>query len=137
MASEFTLRVLTPMGEVLNTQARALRVTAWDGQTGVLARHAPMLTKLEIGVAVVTEAGGQKRWLATVGGVMRVKREEVLVLVTAAEEAAEIDVERAQKALERARQRLAARRGEVDISRAELALARAANRLRVATHARR
>lgn len=137
MASEFTLRVLTPMGEVLTTQARALRVTAWDGQTGVLARHAPMLTKLEIGVAVVTEAGGQKRWLATVGGVMRVKREEVLVLVTAAEEAAEIDVERAQKALERARQRLAARRGEVDISRAELALARAANRLRVATHARR
>ena len=137
MASEFTLRVLTPMGEVLNTQARALRVTAWDGQTGVLARHAPMLTKLEIGVAVVTEAGGQKRWLATVGGVMRVKRDEVLLLVTAAEEAAEIDVERAQKALERARQRLAARHGEVDISRAELALARASNRLRVATQAHR
>lgn len=136
MAGDFRLRVLTPMGEVLDTRARSLRVTAWDGEVGVLARHAPMIEKLEIGSTVVTEADGTKRWLATIGGVMRVKRDEVVLLVGAAEEAAEIDVERAEKSLERARHRLATREGEIDISRAELALARATNRLRVAEHAR-
>ncbi len=137
MAGEFRLRVLTPMGEILRTRARSLCVTAWDGQLGVLGGHAPMVEKLEIGSTLVTESGGQRRWFATIAGVMRVKRGEVVLLVGAAEEAAEIDVERAHKALERARHRLVNREGEVDISRAELALARASNRLKVFEHADR
>lgn len=131
-ASDFKLRILTPMGEPLNTRARALRVEAWGGQLGVLARHAPMIAQLRIGQAVVTETGGEKRWFATVDGVLQVKDDEVVMLVGAAEEAEEIDIERAERALERAQQRLAAREDETDISRAELALARAMNRLTVA-----
>ena len=134
MAGEFRLRVLTPMGEVLRARAQALRVSAWDGQLGVLGGHAPMVEQLAIGSTVVTESSGKKRWFATIAGVMHVKRDEVVLMVGAAEEADEIDVERAHKALERAQHRLAIREGEVDISRAELALARAWNRLRVAEH---
>ncbi len=133
---QFALRILTPMGEAVNTDARAIRVEAWDGQVGVLARHAPMITELEIGSAVITEADGERRWFAMVGGVMRVKEGEVVLMVSAAEEAEEIDVDRARRALQRAEQRLAAREGEVDLSRAELALARAMNRLKVAEHGR-
>lgn len=124
------------MGEALNARAVALRAEAWEGQLGVLAMHAPMLATLRIGAAVVTQPGGEKRWLATAGGVLHVKESEVVMLVEAAEEAEEIDIERAQRALERAEHRLAGRDGETDISRAELALARAANRLRVAEHIR-
>ena len=137
MAAEFRIRVLSPMGEVLNTMARSLRVTAWDGQVGVLAGHAPMVELLAIGPTLVTEADGTERWLATVEGIMRVKRDEVVLLVAASEEAPEIDVERAHRALQRARERLGARPAEVDISRAELARSRAMNRLRVAEHAGR
>ena len=108
MAGTFALRVLTPMGEVLSTRAKSLQISAYDGLVGVLARHAPMVTELDLG------------------------RAEVVVLTEAAEEAAEIDIERAQHALERARQRLSARERGVDVSRAELAFARALNRLRVA-----
>ncbi|MGI5817940.1 MAG: ATP synthase F1 subunit epsilon [Armatimonadota bacterium] len=134
-ADTFTLRVLTPMGEALNMDASALRVPAWDGQLGVLARHAPMIALLRIGSSVVTGPDGRRRWLATVGGVLRVKRDEVVMLVDAAEEADEIDVERAHRALARAQQRLATRADDTDIARAEMALARAANRLRVAESA--
>lgn len=123
------------MGEVLNTRAMALRVTAWDGQLGVLAGHAPLVEQLDIGSVIVTEPSGTKRWLATVGGVLHVKSDGVVILVDAAEEAEQIDVERARRALERAEQRLATRQDETDVTRAELALARAANRLRVAQYA--
>lgn len=131
-SGQFKLRVLTPMGEVLNTSAVALRVEAWDGQLGVLARHAPMVARLRIGSAVVTEPGGNKRWLATVQGLLRVKEDEVVMLVRAAEEAEDIDVERAQRALERAERRLGTRETETDLARAESALARASTRLKVA-----
>ena len=137
MADDFRLKILTPMGEALSTRAQSLRVTAWDGQVGVLAHHAPIIEKLAIGSAMVTESDGRRRWFATVGGIMRVKDNQVVLLVGAAEEADQIDVERAQRALERARHRVTAREAEVDISRAELALARAINRLRVAQHAGR
>lgn len=129
---DFKLLVLTPMGEVLDTRAVALRVTAWDGQLGVLAHHAPMVAQLEIGPSVVTEADGERRWLATASGVLRVTSNEVVLMVQAAEEAEEIDIERAQKAFERAEHRLSTRGDSTDMSRAELALARAANRLKVA-----
>jgi F-type H+-transporting ATPase subunit epsilon len=131
-APQFSLRVLTPMGEVLNTDAVALRVTACEGQLGVLAHHAPMVAGLRTGSAVVTEPGGNTRWLAAVEGVLRVTDGEAVILVNAAEEAEDIDVERAQRALQRAEQRLETRTDETDISRAELALARAATRLKVA-----
>ena len=53
---------------------------------------------------------------------------------TAAERAAEIDLERARMALERAKERLAMDRGKEDIDflRAEVALKRAIARIRVA-----
>jgi F-type H+-transporting ATPase subunit epsilon len=131
---EFKLRVLTPMGETLSTDVISLRVNAWDGQLGVLAEHAPMVARLRIGAAVITEPDGEKRWVATVGGLLRVKQDEVVLMVEAAEEAEEIDVERAERALERAQHRLDTRQEETDITRAELALARATNRLKVAEH---
>lgn len=134
--ADFQLRVLTPMGEVLNTRVSALRVTAVDGQLGVMARHAPMIARLQVGSAVVTLPEGEKRWLATIGGVLRVKGDEVVMIVDAAEEAEKIDVARAQRALERAEQRLADHEEQVDIARAELAVARAAARLKVAERGR-
>ncbi len=137
MPRSFPVRVLTPMGQVLATRATGLRVSAADGFVGVMAHHAPMVTELAIGSLVVTESEGERRHFAIVGGVMRVKRDEVLLLVEAAEEAEEIDVERARRALERARERLVHGDPAVsDISRAELALARARNRLRVAERGR-
>jgi len=133
MPDGFRVRILTPMGEVLDASAGHLRAPAPDGLFGVMARHAPMVAELAIGAIVVTDPAGGTRHFATTGGVLRVAGGEAVALVDAAEEAAEIDIERARRALERARHRLASRAaGAVDLSRAELALARALNRLRVA-----
>ena len=54
------------------------------------------------------------------------------VLAEAAEQAESIDVDRARRALERARQRLAEPKPEMDVLRAQIAMHRALNRLNVA-----
>lgn len=136
MAADFPVKIITPMGEVLDTRATYLRAPAADGQVGVMARHAPMITELTIGAVRVTEGDGRQRWFAVTGGALRVTSEGAVIMVGAAEEATEIDVERARRALERARHRLQQRSSEsIDVVRAELALARAYNRLRVAEQA--
>jgi len=131
----FLVRILTPLGQVVRASAIYVRVPAADGLLGVMAGHAPAVARVAVGPVRITEPGGQERWFAATGGVLRVTRREVLLLVDAAEEADAIDVERARLALERAQHRLHGRATGVDLSRAELALARALNRLRVAEHA--
>lgn len=132
----FPVRILTPMDTALTTDAVYVRAPAREGLLGVMANHAPMVAELLIGGAVVTEPSGETRHFAMVEGVLHVKHDEVVIVVGAAEEADRIDVERARRALARARERLRARRrDQVDIRRAELALARAANRLNVAERA--
>lgn len=135
-AAGFQLRILTPMGTALSTEAAYLRAPAREGQLGIMENHAPMVAELLIGALVVTEPSGEVRYIATIEGVLRVKDDEVVVLVGAAEEADEIDVERAQRALDRARARMRTTpEEEVNLERAQLALARAANRLRVVEQA--
>lgn len=137
MPKSFPVRILTPLGEVARVAATYLRVPAADGLLGVMAGHAPMVAQIAIGPVRVTEPEGNNRWFATTTGVLRVTREEALLLVEAAEEAATIDVERARRALERAQYRLRHQPPGADIRRAELALARALNRLQVAEYAER
>jgi F-type H+-transporting ATPase subunit epsilon len=60
--------------------------------------------------------------------------DRVTILAESAETPAEIDVERARKAKERAEQRLASGQTEVDVDRALDALQRADSRLEVAEH---
>lgn len=135
MARSLPLRIATPEQLLLEEQVIGLRAPAVEGQLGVLAGHAPMIAELTIGELVVRPQSGQVRHFATTGGLLRVERDGVTVLADAAEEAEEIDVERARAALERAQQRLRRRqaRPAMDALRAELALARALNRLRIAT----
>ena len=66
-------------------------------------------------------------------GFAEVSNDKVSVLVEAAEKAGDIDLDRARKALEKAKERLAKERGtkDIDVLRAENALKRAIARLKV------
>ena len=68
-------------------------------------------------------------------GVLHVKKDETVLLLNSIERSDEIDVDRANKAKERAEQRLLRKYDddEVDVIRAESALKRALNRIKVAT----
>jgi F-type H+-transporting ATPase subunit epsilon len=81
--------------------------------------------------------GGDLHYLAVSGGFAEVLPEKVTVLAEAAEVAREIDIDRAERARERAEKRLAeAKREELDHIRAEAALKRSLIRLKVARKSR-
>ena len=131
LEKRFKLEIVTPEQVLYEGEVEGVRAPGKLGSFEVLAGHIPYLSLLEIGEVSFRE-GGVRRYLATSGGVLEVLRTGVTVLLETAEWAEEIDVERAERARDRARQRLSERSPDLDIPRAEAALQRALNRLRVA-----
>jgi F-type H+-transporting ATPase subunit epsilon len=106
------------------------------GQMGILRNHAPLLTTLDIGEIVLHHPGGREEYIAVTGGVVEVRPNKVIVLARSAERAEEIDVERAQAALQRAQESITNRPPE-ERKPVELALQRSRVRLKVAERRRR
>jgi F-type H+-transporting ATPase subunit epsilon len=75
-----------------------------EGELGVLPGHAPLLGELAPGGVVrIQQEGGGELAFAVHGGFLSVTEDGVSILAEIAEQADEIDVGRAQQALERAR----------------------------------
>ncbi len=107
---------------VYSGEASMVIARTTEGEIGVLPGHAPLLGELaEGGVVTITESGGGQVVAAVHGGFLSVTDEGVTVLAEVAELASDIDVRRAQDALQRAQ-------GEDD----QAATRRAQSRLRAA-----
>ena len=130
MAKSFKVSIVTAEQTLLETDAVSLTVPGIAGYLGILANHAPLVTALVPGTLTLKEAeGGPASVFAVSNGFLEVARNQVSVMVDSCEPAPDIDVTRAEKALERAKERLADREDGVDVGRAELAMARAKARL--------
>lgn len=98
-----------------------------EGELGVLPGHAPLLGELAPGGIVrIQQEGGEELVFAVHGGFLSVTEDGISVLAELAERSDEIDVGRAEQALERARSA-----GEDD-DEAAAAASRAMSRLRAA-----
>ncbi|MBA4406301.1 ATP synthase F1 subunit epsilon [bacterium] len=128
---EIFVEIITPSKSAYKGHVISITVPGTMGNFQVLFNHAPILSSLEIGKILIEDATGQHIEFATSGGTVEMRDNKVLILADSVETAEEIDVERAKRSLERAKERLATRgKGDVDIIRAELALQRAMNRMK-------
>jgi len=133
----FKLDVITPDRVVISADdVTSVVAPGVEGYLGVLANHSPLMTALKIGRLNFKRADGSVKEMAISGGFMEVHNNTVTVLAEAAEQAEEIDLERAERAAKRAEERLSTRDKNIDIERAQAALQRALNRLEVARRAR-
>jgi F-type H+-transporting ATPase subunit epsilon len=71
------------------------------GEMGILPGHAPLLSALELGVIRV-KMGQEEEVFTVTGGFIEVQPDIVTIMADAAENVEEIDVDRAQQAMERA-----------------------------------
>ena len=126
------LDIVTPDKVVLNAEVDYVGAEGVDGQFGLLPQHAPMLTALKVGDLYYRQ-GSETHWVFVSGGFAQIADNKVTILAESAELASNIDVERAQEAKARAEQRLADAKADIDMARAELALQRAVARIRVAS----
>lgn len=75
------------------------------GEMGILPNHSPVLTVLQFGVVRV-RSKGEDQFFTVAGGVAEVQPDQVTILADAAENVAEIDIQRAEQARQRAEQAL-------------------------------
>lgn len=132
MPESFQLTVLSPSRTLLDQQVVSIIAPGTEGYLGVLAHHAPLITALQPGKLTVRTAEVETHVYALSGGFLEVSRNHAVVLADALEEPGEIDLTRARRAAERARERLRDAHGNWDPERARVALLRAENRVRIA-----
>ena len=132
------LEIVSPDRVVYAADIDMLIARSTGGEIGILPKHIPLVTGLQPH-AMKIHVDAKEQLIAVAGGFMEVTPEKITVLATAAEEPIDIDINRAQRAYERAQERLQKLREDpeaqasiIDEQRASLALKRAAARLQTA-----
>ena len=128
MADTFALKVVTPERVFFEGDAEMLEFNTTEGEIGIYRNHVPMTVIVSPGVMVMTLPEGEKK-AALHAGFVEILQDRVTVLAELIEWPDEIDLERAESAGQRARERIAARGDDVDLDRAEAALKRSIARI--------
>jgi len=132
---KYALRVVSVERSLFEGDVEFVIANGADGELGVMARHAPLMTVLKPGPLRIQEVmGGAEELLFVGGGFLEVLPERVTVLADVAEHADEISVERAEEVRRRAQEMLAGTRALSAAEEIEFqtALAIAEARLRLA-----
>jgi F-type H+-transporting ATPase subunit epsilon len=122
LAGELNVELVAPDRRVWSGAARMVVAKTTEGEIGIMPGHEPVLGLLVTGPVTVRTTDDQTVVAAVHGGFLSVAEDHVKVLAETAERVEEIDVARAEAALDRARN------GEAD----DDARRRAETRLRVA-----
>ena len=128
MSKAFQLDIVTPTKVMSEGQVEYLRAPSTEGLFGILGGHAVATILIDIGEIKVTKEG-KEFYYATNGGFADIRPESVMLLVETAEKYSDIDKDRAEKAMKRAKDKL--QDNETDLKRAKDAIARARNRLKI------
>ena len=128
MSKTFQLDIVTPTNVISKGQVEYLRAPSTEGLFGIMGGHAVATMLMDIGEIKITKDGKEFHY-ATNGGFADIRPESVMLLVETAEEVSDIDKDRAEAALKRAKNRLID--NETDLKRAKTAIDRARNRLKI------
>ena len=122
------LKVVTPDKLFFEGDIDMLVARTIEGDVGILLNHSPLVTILDIGRLVIKD-GDERKIAACAGGYIDVRNNNITVVSDACEWEEEIDINRAERAKERASKRLEDK--STDTFKAELALKKAINRINV------
>ncbi len=127
------VKIITPYGLYGEYEVEKIHCTTTGGECTLLPNHMPLVAMLATSKMLLT-INQEERVYAVAGGLLQLNNNEVRVLADAFEGKDEIDVERAQRAKERAEMRLQRKDANTSIRRAQVALNKAINRIQVASH---
>jgi len=127
--TKLKLEVLTPEHAAVDREVDGVYLQGSEGRLGILPGHTMLIAKLDFGVMEV-HTGKNREELLCGAGLVEVNEDRVTVLVRSAETRDEIDIDRAQRARDRAKQRRDSKDDEIDLTRCELALYRSIERLK-------
>ncbi len=134
MAGKILLEVVTPEKQLLSQQVDEVIAPGSEGEFGVLPGHCYFLSTLRVG-ELRYRIGEQTNYMAILWGYAEVTPMKVTVMAEIAEKAEDIDVTRAQAAVEKAEQRLKSGGLPSEVKEAEISLEKARLRKKIAERA--
>lgn len=124
----FKLKIITPERVFFEDEVHMIEFNTTEGEIGVYAHHIPLTCIIKPGILTIRMEDGEKE-AALHSGFVEILPDQVTILAEVIEWPEEIDLHRAEAAMERARDRIAHRTTQTDIARAETALLRAMARI--------
>ena len=128
--NKFLLKIITPDRIFYEGEASMVEFNTTEGEIGIYKEHVPTTVIIAPGILTITEENEQKQ-AALHAGFVEILQDKATIMAEIVEWPDEIDLERAQEALQRAQERLVSKTPETDIARAETALHRAVARINV------
>ena len=125
----FELKIITPERIFYEGKATMVEFNSTEGELGIYKRHIPMTVIVKPGILTITDENDEIKEAALHEGFVEILPDKVTIMAEIIEWPTEIDVERAEKAKERAEERLAEKSEDTDIARAQTALLRAIARI--------
>ena len=125
-----TLELVTPEKVAMSAPADFVVLPSLNGEMGVLPGHQSFLVQLSAGEVRVTAGDDIKRF-AVSGGFAEIKNDTVSLFTETAEDASQIDSERARQSLEKAKADIKPGLDPMQLAQMEAAIRRAQTRLRV------
>ena len=124
------LEIVTPEGVLVSQKVDMVVAPGTEGEFGVLPGHMNFLSGIVPGELRFYN-GGAIEHIAVSSGFAEVSNNRVSIITDAAEKACDIDLDRACRARDRAKQRMEKDKDPADYLRAEVALKRAISRIKV------
>jgi len=135
MAGKLLLEVVTPEKLLLSQEVVEVIAPGSEGDFGVLPGHCHFLSLLRIG-ELRYRVGPTTNYISVLSGFAEVTPQNVTILADIAEKAEDIDVERAQAAVEKAQRRLEVGGLPSDLKEAQISLEKARLREKIAARAK-
>ncbi len=130
MAMTIHVDIVSAEEKIYSGLAELVVAPAEEGDVGIAARHAPLLTRLKAGEVRVLAENGETLPFFVSGGILEVQPHVVSVLADRAVRAKDIDEAAAMEAKRRAEETLSDRSGKLDYARAQKELVEAVAQLR-------
>ena len=127
---KFLLEIITPVRQAFSEEVDMVVAPTKNGMVGVLAHHEPLFSSLTEGEIKIT-SGGKDFFLAIGGGFMEVGIGKVMILVSRAAHADELNESEIKKAQEAAREAIANKASGAELAGAQAMLRRSLIELKV------
>jgi len=125
------LNVVSAHESLFSGSIKSLQITGSEGELGIMPGHAPLLTSLKPGMALITKEDGSEEIIYLSGGMLEVQPNQIIVLADIATRADDLNEEAALAAKQRAEENMNAHGADVDYAAVAAELARAVAQLRV------
>ena len=129
MAKQMYVDIVSAEEQIFSGQADMVIAPGEGGELGIMAEHAPLLTRIKPGTVRIQQGGQDTEVIYVSGGMMEVQPDRVTVLADTSVRAHDLDEAKALEAERLAKEALANQAGKLEIAQAQAELAEAVAQL--------